>query len=1507
MANPLYRNEYYFFSSMYDDSLITDFYRKISAESYDRSVLYQQNMIGRVRNRQVPNIYYSVNLRDYLIDDDYNRKTNLPEGSITFKLDTFVVPQYNKKRYIRTYGAEYQYIPLIDFYNKTDIFSSSVVVQFGKLRTMRAVIIENPEHTVRLAFPNSNVDGILATHMLKIISEYPEDERLWVFTDEQTKVYMSNVLSSDIKITEGSNYAEITIDVSTAMNSIGESTQHEVFNSWDCMMTLNSAEYGQRALVSTICSLANRTSTNVTFSIPVEFINYLSTIGTSFNVVFVHRPNRKRIMIYKQNEATSPIINLDYDSNPSANITVEVYELDSTTMCKGRRLYEPEFTQIYFPNIFDFSQLNKNNVDMIVEVSEYYPTYTNQVMTNTLTPLIESLGNDFYTEYVVNGYDTNTSGESIGLKTFTPTHHPISLEDYMNSEYFGDIRAYMLDKIVKTIESDPYLLGQYYQWIENINRRVISLSGTPRKLRFNTGMSGEFSGKHEIVYDTSIASQNPDDIQYFTEPHSYFIYRQESNEAPYTVFIGGKYVRASAHRFYGGLNYIFYPIQKVIDAISHYPDEDALVAADPITVEFYPRSFVDFANVPKSTFTVTSTEDVIKLFSQLENAEMSLNNIVMYDNTTGEFINNWTDLFDVAMEVSEFVIQNPYIKDPILIANGEDLEYLLTALGELYLTLDGETIILEGNRHVMVLNNFIDDLIKDGIISDDDLDSLTNKVMDIGQLNFIPKSDDLIGRSFTVYPLNFKYEFKAMGDQFVESVDENGSPIWEYTFTNNHLDPYDNRWFIYIDGLYSSDAYLVRKKNIYGAPLTIKLKNQPSANSEILLVHYPNAYKKKTWEYVTDDTNSFANLMYMKPADTTGTDGSTIWPMESPIFTEGMVFEVVDACLPSGNDIAMLYPIEDESHMMYTNNGFKLPPVSTPMNRIGAGYFDKDRSMNLVSKQLNGDIFILPTDIPITTTYRDDGYRNPLDKLFKKPNFVEANISIDGATIVTAPPYYVGSTIRVVADSAPDTMEFSHWVVTSGAVITNPYTPTTTLLITSANVEVSVVYKKIEVELDIEGANITTPPPYYVGSTVEIVADPAPENMEFSHWEIIAGSGVLENPELPDTKLTINSADIELAVVYRYIVATVNVTNGTITTEAPHRMNDSIEIVANEAPANMEFSHWVIDSGESTGVLTDANASTTTLLISAVTVTVSAVYRGVDAIVNVTNGTITTPAPYRVNDSVQIVANAAPANMQFSHWEITAGNGTLTDQFASTTTLTINSTSVTVNAIYDYLAATISISGGIVTTAAPYRVNDSVQIVANEAPADMQFSHWEVVSGGAVTDPNASTTTLKITSTAVNVNAIYRPFNISATVDLSSGDVNALETDGGYTIDITVIGDNVTPDYMIKSKPTTVEPDPTPVPENFNVSATIDLSSGDVDAYETDGGYTIDITVIGDNVTPDLMVDPPNTIPVLENLKVSATVDLSSGDLTATETDGGYTVSVTVNGENVTPDFMSMH
>ena len=412
--------------------------------------------------------------------------------------------------------------------------------------------------------------------------------------------------------------------------------------------------------------------------------------------------------------------------------------------------------------------------------------------------------------------------------------------------------------------------------------------------------------------------------------------------------------------------------------------------------------------------------------------------------------------------------------------------------------------------------------------------------------------------------------------------------------------------------------------------------------------------------------------------------------------------------------------------------------------------------------------------------------------------YMEATITITDGTITTAAPYYVGSTVEIVANEAPTNMEFSNWQITGGdGTISNTESSTTTLTVTGTAVSVEAVYKYLPATVEITDGTITTVAPYYVNSTVTIVANAAPTNMEFSHWSILSGdaSATLTDVYASTTTLFLTATNVSVKANYKYKQATITVTSGTISTAAPYYVNTPVQIVANAAPTNMEFSHWSITSG--TADITNVNNSTTTLMPTSTDIAVTANYKYKQATINITSGTISTSAPYYVNSAVQIVANAAPTNMEFSHWTITSGTANIGNVNNATTTLTPTSTSVAVTANYKYKQASITVNSGTISTAAPYYVNTAVQIVANAAPANMQFSHWSITSGTAnIGNVNNATTTLTPTSTNVVVTANYKTFTVSATVSLSS-DVSATETDGGYTVEITVTGSNVTPDYMV--------------------------------------------------------------------------------------------------------------
>ena len=300
-VNPLYRNEYYFFSGMYDDSLITDFYRMISSESFERSIHYQQNMLGRKRHLSNNDIFYKAKISDFKVDNAYNRKNNLADGSRSIKFPTMIIPVYNMHKFIRKYGSRNQKIPLIDFYRQGDIFDKSITLQIGNYRIMDAYLIQNDDESVSLAIDNSNTTGIPAVNFNNLIAEFPSNEPVWIFSDEITSIYyIDTTASQSISATATNGVYEVTLPISAALNNIGVSN-HKCSNSWDCLISYKYKKFGKKMFVSSPCTLKTITSTNAIFYVKEEFMNYIKADSSIFNIYFINRPNRHHIFIYQYN------------------------------------------------------------------------------------------------------------------------------------------------------------------------------------------------------------------------------------------------------------------------------------------------------------------------------------------------------------------------------------------------------------------------------------------------------------------------------------------------------------------------------------------------------------------------------------------------------------------------------------------------------------------------------------------------------------------------------------------------------------------------------------------------------------------------------------------------------------------------------------------------------------------------------------------------------------------------------------------------------------------------------------------------------------------------------------------------------------------------------------------------------------------------------------------------------------------------------------------------------
>lgn len=962
-VNPLYRNEYYFFSGMYDDSLITDFYRKITSESYDRSVLYQHNMLGRKRNATDNAIFYKSTIGELVIDDDYNRENNLPVDTRTLKLNTLILPIFHKRKFYNAYGLVNQRIPIIDFYKRNDIFDKVIILQIGGCRIFDAILICNDDNTITLAIENSATTGISSTNMDKFISDLSADENIWIFSEENTQVYFNESNSTEaFSLDSKGGFYEIKVPLSKAINKIGTSVVHEVSNSWDCLITYKANKYGKKLFASCPCSLKQVDATNAVFYVNDSFINFIKVNTYNFCVYFIHRPNRKHILMYQYTQDSSPILSLDYTYNPSGNINIEVYELDMKNMCKGRKLYDTEFTQVYFPNIFDFHKLNRNNTDLMIEVTEYYPTYTNQVMANSISPLIDSLGPEFYTEFVVNKYDTSISGISTNLQKYHPTHYPVSVDDYMDSEYYGNYRGYMLDKIEKTISSDPYLLAYYYRWMNQLNGLSISTSGTPKDLQFGTGMPGEFGGNHEIVMDTRFISKSATDIIEFSEPHSYLTYHTAIKDSPSMVFVNGKYVRPTYSKTYKDVTYLFFPVEMIKREMSKYSTDQEIIQGSPITLDIYPKSYTSPIESPITRVNISSTSDSVQIFQGVDNPEFSIAELIVYDETTGKYLGSFNDIFNIKLMVSNYIIENPGATEDVAVALDSNINSLLTLLNEMYCTKDGVPIILGSSDKQLSWNDFIDEMVDNGIISNEDISVFTHKRLNFENIEISLKDESLIGADIAVYSSNFKNDQVVNSDSGIYDSENN---VTYFEVNRANIDPNLNRYCVYVDGHLDHSASISMISNTHSSNLSITFVGDlTSTSKEIVLVHMPIEYYRQNFDITS-------RVFYMKEGNSAGKDVNAIWPIDAE---DGVILQYRDS------RICNSYPFEDSCNIKYTSDGLRLPPKNSSTNRMYGEYLTAARaSLYNISDGDSGIAFFMNTDVPFTDLAKQNPYSNECD------------------------------------------------------------------------------------------------------------------------------------------------------------------------------------------------------------------------------------------------------------------------------------------------------------------------------------------------------------------------------------------------------------------------------------------------------------------------------------------------------------------------------------------------
>lgn len=961
-VNPLFVDGFFFYSSMYDDAVIGEFYRKISAETYSRATAYQHGMIGRVRDQFSGKIVYPASCSNLVIDNKYNQKMGLPLNSYTVTIPRMIIPYFDKKRFIRKYGYDSCVIPIEDFYSEDKIFDKYPVIHVGPHRIMTNVsFILNRDRTVTLAILETE-EGIPFSAK-NLADSLREDDEIIVFLNEPSRMFAVRGNEKDSNafieaIPNGNNnpvedYYLIIPYSESFLGNIAPQVQHSFYNSWD--LIINSTSSGNELFTPTIVvSLLgiDKANDRITFLISEDSLNALKTrfnvsgFQFPFDFWLVERPNRRAISVYEYDPATAPILNLQYNENPAGNINIEIYECDEHYH-KGRRLYDPDLVQLYYPNIFDFTHLNVNKSDLLIEVIEYPSSYTNQVMHNSLQPLFDSLGQDFYTEFTVNNYDVNLDGSRANVKGFSPQHFPVTFEDYAASPYYQNIRGYLLDKVCQTLATDPWLISEYYQLINSKNPRMITTSGTPRKygLTIDGTLQGEYAAGTDPVMDTSCASQNADDILHFTEPHTYLMFRSNEQQVPSMLYFNGRYVKPTTTRYWNGMNYIFVPTKSISDikenSLRTHDNADIIAngkklmeSCAPVTLDFFPGAHISVNSSPTCSFTIESMTDVIRLFENLQDEKISLQQLVFYNNDTKEIITDWTKLFDIVLEVNSAEYSTSSGNELLKLEKSRTTNYLLTILNEIYCTADARAIIIREDPQKISFNDTLEELVNSGAVTEDEALTMLDKKLDPSDIYLVPKDISVLGMTITVTSTNYKTETAMKGSTFthVEGVG------YTRILANANIDYYPSEtdhwrnYMIFKNGQYIHGASITPDKFYEGSIQILLPETANVVDSDTLIfVHLPI-------RIIQEPINMAKSVRYMKPGDKTKASISTIWPVDDD-YTNGIALE---ACWMREDN--PMIPFEADENVKFTKNGYRLPPMSKSTYNARHVFYDADRA-----------------------------------------------------------------------------------------------------------------------------------------------------------------------------------------------------------------------------------------------------------------------------------------------------------------------------------------------------------------------------------------------------------------------------------------------------------------------------------------------------------------------------------------------------------------------------------
>jgi len=632
----------YFLNDQYDDLVVSQFLTKLNHKLYSTS-LRQGSLMQNITS-------YTGYMSDFTVNEDYNKKFGLPPKSYVAKINAEIFPVYDEKRFIRIYGYGSE-IPLLTIMKDHSVFARSPIVYIDKYALFKVSFIVFPNQTHVIIKPTPS-EGL----SINTMNEFISNNAPWsIILNQKSDYYYTykerTVLFSGTSIDSNLFTEKILYDKK-------DKTDH-----WDIYMSISQTE--PNLLVQ---SIATSTEINgrMYFNVSQKFKNYVYSSVSAIKVHLLnsYRKNGHGKFIY--DGTNIPIVQIPFDKNPVPIDSIIVWKYDKEDDIKVN-LIENNIIH-YYPNIYDLRNMWDGTSDLLIEWFENNPPDVD--FDNNFKEYMDCYGEDFVT-MIINKTAPNPIMEYSPLPEFI-----FDYDDYKASEFFGDVRAYKLSKLITLLRDNPMrydlFMNQIYSKIQKKSTMVCTKS--THSYIFNTSKMDNYN---ECGENTSLRKT-------FSEPMTYIrFYNRDARSKSVYIFVDGKRIPIEHMMNVGYYGYVYFAKRYVNDNSKIVVDVSNISDMDPVVGDIYFNTMNNFVVFPNpENFRFVSGKD--------------LQYIKSYNN---EYINQ--DLLSYQISLDTYYIIHESFRENYL----SMMYYLVTSENEIFSPINADLFVLRSDQTIVPIND----------------------------------------------------------------------------------------------------------------------------------------------------------------------------------------------------------------------------------------------------------------------------------------------------------------------------------------------------------------------------------------------------------------------------------------------------------------------------------------------------------------------------------------------------------------------------------------------------------------------------------------------------------------------------------------------------------------------------------------------------------------------------------------------------------------------------------